>query len=362
MRMWRKPLVTAYQSRAFRKRHAVPFSAAFQQPAARLCDPGSNGPPSAYNEPKRPGPQAGGATAKQLAARIGAGGHRGRRRIRAGPSPSGAIRENRKTSGKGKPAMDVDRKHVLIACAIAGAVLGLVLAVLQAAGAFPTSDLHGMPTGASRTTGFMLAMAPLLAAWGFTIHLRCSDALIARYLKSKRRPVHRLAAHRHAEIPYRQRPPGLHHVVPLLCAHAADQHVQPVQRHARLSPRPHARHKLRETGRIGHRCSAHRAGADEQPASRGVSLLVRRPAVVGQLHVRPGVLGGARLDHHADRAVLRLLVRRCAQAVAQRVRAHGPYRWRAGDVHGALHPAVPDRLQPCARVQHSADLLSRDSA
>lgn len=28
--------------------------------------------------------------------------------------------------------MDVDRKHVLIACAIAGAVLGVVLAVLQA--------------------------------------------------------------------------------------------------------------------------------------------------------------------------------------------------------------------------------------
>ena len=28
--------------------------------------------------------------------------------------------------------MDIDRKHVLIACAIAGAVLGVVLAVLQA--------------------------------------------------------------------------------------------------------------------------------------------------------------------------------------------------------------------------------------
>ena len=80
--------------------------------------------------------------------------------------------------------MDIDRKHVLIACAITGAVLGVVLAVLQAVGPFPTSDLHGMPTGASRSTGFMLAMAPLLAAWGFTIHLRCSDALIARYLKA----------------------------------------------------------------------------------------------------------------------------------------------------------------------------------
>ena len=80
--------------------------------------------------------------------------------------------------------MGIDRKHVLIACAITGAVLGVVLAVLQAVGPFPTPNLHGMPTGASRSTGFMLAMAPLLAAWGFTIHLRCSDALIARYLKA----------------------------------------------------------------------------------------------------------------------------------------------------------------------------------
>lgn len=85
------------------------------------------------------------AAAKRAVARRGAGGHRGRRqrqggpfrirrrrRARTGPSPSGAIWENRKTSGKGKTAVDIDRKHVLIACAIAGAVLGVVLAVLQA--------------------------------------------------------------------------------------------------------------------------------------------------------------------------------------------------------------------------------------
>lgn len=39
---------------------------------------------------------------------------------------------NRNKNGKGEAAMGIDRKHVLIACAIAGAVLGLVLAVLQA--------------------------------------------------------------------------------------------------------------------------------------------------------------------------------------------------------------------------------------
>ena len=175
--------------------------------------------------------------------------------------------------------------------------------------------------------------------------------------EGERRPVRGLAAHRHAEIPNRQRPPGFHHVVSLLRAHAADRHVQPVQRHARLGARPHARHKLRETDRAGHRRGAHRARAHEQPASRGVPLLVRRSAVVGQLHVRPGVLGGARLDDHADRALLRLLLRRGAQTAAQRVRPDGPYRGRAGGIHGALHPAVPDRLQPCACVQHSADIL-----
>ena len=144
MRMWRKPLAPAYQIRAFQKRHAVPFSAAFQQPAARLCDPGSNGPPSAYNGPKRargqacmrqrsgPSREAASAIEERRQRQGGPFRIRRRRRARTGPSPSGAIWENRKTSGKGKTAVDIDRKHVLIACAIAGAALGVVLAVLQA--------------------------------------------------------------------------------------------------------------------------------------------------------------------------------------------------------------------------------------
>ncbi len=187
MRMWRKPLITAYQSRAFQKRHAVPFSAAFQQPAARLSVQGNNSQSSAYNGPKRPGPQAGGAQRRSNSPREQApeviGGAAASERALPHQGQNGES-GNRNKNGKGKTAVDIDRKHVLIACAITGAVLGVVLAVLQAVGPFATSDLHGMPTGASRSTGFMLAMAPLLAAWGFTIHLRCSDALIARYLKA----------------------------------------------------------------------------------------------------------------------------------------------------------------------------------
>lgn len=67
--------------------------------------------------------------------------------VRAGPSASGGVAApgqalphqgqngesgNRNKNGKGKTAVDIDRKHVLIACAIAGPVLGVVLAVLQA--------------------------------------------------------------------------------------------------------------------------------------------------------------------------------------------------------------------------------------
>lgn len=134
MRMWRKPLAPAYQIRAFQKRHAVPFSAAFQQPAARLCDPGSNGPPSAYNGPKR---ARGQACMRQRSgpSREGApeviGGAAALERALPHQGQNGES-GNRNKNGKGKTAVDIDRKHVLIACAIAGPVLGVVLAVLQA--------------------------------------------------------------------------------------------------------------------------------------------------------------------------------------------------------------------------------------
>lgn len=283
-----------------------------------------------------------------------------RRHVRAGPSPSGANRESGKQEEEGghghRPQTCADRVRHRKRRTGPGARRAAGRGRLPHVG--PARHAHRR----IKVDGLHACHGPLAGCLG--VHhppslLGRADRALS---EGQRRPMRRLAAHRHAEIPYQQRPPGLHHVVPLLRAHAADQHVQPVQRHARLGPRPHARHKLRETGRAGHRRGAYRARAHEQPASYGVPLLVRRPAVVGQLYVRPGVLGGARLDHHADRAVLRLLVRRCAQAAAQRVRALGPYRWRAGDVHGALHPAVPDRLEPCARIQHSADLLSRDSA
>ena len=185
MRMWRKPLVTAYQSRAFRKRHAVPFSAAFQQPAAhpRLCDPGSNGPPSAHTSRMTGAPGGG---------RNGEAARRANRRRRSSGAPPHQSRpfpirgdtgkqenERKGEDGRGhRPQTCPDRmRHH-------GRRVGGARAVLQAVGPFPTPNLHGMPTGASRSTGFMLAMAPLLAASGFTIHLRCSDALIARYLKA----------------------------------------------------------------------------------------------------------------------------------------------------------------------------------
>lgn len=78
-------------------------------------------------------------------ARRACGSEAGRRAKGLRPSGSAAALEralphqgqngesgNRNKNGKGKTAVDIDRKHVLIACAIAGAMLGVVLAVLQA--------------------------------------------------------------------------------------------------------------------------------------------------------------------------------------------------------------------------------------
>ena len=114
MRMWRKPLVTAYQSMAFQKRHAVPFSAAFQQPAARLCDPGAKAESSAYNEPKYPRAQARTRRRSDRGPRRGLGGEAGRhtkKRRASGraATPGRALPHQgrygeRRTSGKGKAA------------------------------------------------------------------------------------------------------------------------------------------------------------------------------------------------------------------------------------------------------------------
>ncbi len=88
------------------------------------------------------------------------------------------------------------RKVVAGACA-GGAVLCLALLAMQAFGSAPPPEPGSArftlgplfwPSGAynvvpSSTSGLMILMAPAAAAWGFSVHVRCSDAQIRHCLK-----------------------------------------------------------------------------------------------------------------------------------------------------------------------------------
>ena len=76
------------------------------------------------------------------------------------------------------------RARVLAACGTGAALLFLALAGIQLAAPFGTPPAHALSQGASSSTGFMIALAPLLAAWAFSVHLRCSDAAIRTYLEA----------------------------------------------------------------------------------------------------------------------------------------------------------------------------------
>ena len=88
------------------------------------------------------------------------------------------------------------RRVVAGACA-GGVLLCLVLLGMQALGSAPAPEpgsarfLRGSPlrpSGSygvvpSSTSGLVLLMAPAAALWGFSVHVRCSDAQVRHCLK-----------------------------------------------------------------------------------------------------------------------------------------------------------------------------------
>lgn len=88
------------------------------------------------------------------------------------------------------------RKVIAGACA-GGVLLCLALLAMQVFGSMPSPkpsstmllrwspfrppDSYGV--GPSATSGFMILMAPAAALWGFSVHMRCSDAQIRHRLK-----------------------------------------------------------------------------------------------------------------------------------------------------------------------------------
>ena len=73
------------------------------------------------------------------------------------------------------------RKALVIAGVVACVFACAIVALLE-------FDSLGRPTpsgpskGPSATAGYMIALGPLSAAWGFSMYIRCSDAKIRRWL------------------------------------------------------------------------------------------------------------------------------------------------------------------------------------
>lgn len=84
------------------------------------------------------------------------------------------------------------RRKIALGAGAAGAAVLLGVLAMQAFGSTPPPPPSDgwLPTnvaawvfGASSTSGFMIVLGPLFAAWGFSVHLRCSDAQVRRCLK-----------------------------------------------------------------------------------------------------------------------------------------------------------------------------------
>lgn len=72
-----------------------------------------------------------------------------------------------------------------IAAALVGAtVFASVFIALQLSPDVPFPASGHIGDGASSTTGIMIIFAPLITAWAFSVHIRCPDASIRRYLKT----------------------------------------------------------------------------------------------------------------------------------------------------------------------------------
>lgn len=73
------------------------------------------------------------------------------------------------------------RSALLIAGAVA-VVFAAVLIAIEAAGAYPAPAYSPLSMGSDATVGYMVLFGPVTAAWGLSVHLRCPDAAIRRYL------------------------------------------------------------------------------------------------------------------------------------------------------------------------------------
>lgn len=79
-------------------------------------------------------------------------------------------------------AANISRQKALVLAGVVAAVFAAVLAAVEASGAFAAPAPMAFTQGSDATTGYMVLFGPLVAVWGVSVHLRCPDKAIRRYL------------------------------------------------------------------------------------------------------------------------------------------------------------------------------------
>ncbi len=79
-------------------------------------------------------------------------------------------------------AENISRQKVLVVAGAVAAVFAAALVAVEASGAFAAPAPMALTQGSDATTGYMVLFGPLVAIWGVSVHLRCPDKAIRRYL------------------------------------------------------------------------------------------------------------------------------------------------------------------------------------
>lgn len=79
-------------------------------------------------------------------------------------------------------AENISRQKVLVVAGAVAAVFAAALFAVEASGAFAAPAPMALTQGSDATTGYMVLFGPLVAIWGVSVHLRCPDKAIRRYL------------------------------------------------------------------------------------------------------------------------------------------------------------------------------------
>ena len=79
-------------------------------------------------------------------------------------------------------AENISRQKVLVVAGAVAAVFAAALVAVEASEAFAAPAPMALTQGSDATTGYMVLFGPLVAIWGVSVHLRCPDKAIRRYL------------------------------------------------------------------------------------------------------------------------------------------------------------------------------------